>query len=462
MKNTLHTVLFLAALCIALPSCRKFLEKKRDIKLTTPETLTDLEYLLDTKVTFNEGNYPGALEIFNADYYVTYADFAARTIEEREMYTWAPNAEDELSWQKGYNIVFNANVALDNLPKISYPQSQQALHDEVKGRALFFRSFAFYHLAQLFCKPYNPGTASTDLGIVVRMTSDINVTPVRGTVQETYDRIIADLKEAASLLPVTVNRPTRPGKVAVFGALARTYLMMEEYEKAGRYADSALQLYSTLIDYNTLNASAANPMSLYNQEVIFHSLSVAQSIFSRSRIRVDSNLYKSYDPNDLRKIIYFQPAADKSYQPRADYGGTTVGATFFTGIVTDELYLTRAEAYARLENSADAMKDLNTLLATRWKKVFGVSTFVPYTAVNAEDALHQILKERRKELLFRGTRWPDLRRLNRDPRFATTLTRVIKDGSSEQTYTLPPNDKRYVLLIPQRTVEMSGLPQNER
>ena len=44
----------------------------------------------------------------------------------------------------------------------------------------------------------------TDLGLVLRMTSDINEPTKRATVQETYYQIIKDLKEAAELLPSVV------------------------------------------------------------------------------------------------------------------------------------------------------------------------------------------------------------------------------------------------------------------
>jgi hypothetical protein len=78
-----------------------------------------------------------------------------------------------------------------------------------------------------------------------------------------------------------------------------------------------------------------------------------------------------------------------------DYGGNQ-----YTGIATDEIYLIRAECLARSGNTSDALKDLNNLLAKRWKT--GI-TFTPIQATNADDALVKILAERKKELLFRGT-----------------------------------------------------------
>lgn len=100
------------------------------------------------------------------------------------------------------------------------------------------------------------------------------------------------------------------------------------------------------------------------------------------------------------------------------------------------------------------MKDLNTLLQSRWES----GTYIDKTAANANDALLFVLKERRKELVMRGLRWTDLRRLNKDARFAKILSRTI-NGT---TYTLLPNDNRYTLLIPQEVLTNSALSQNSR
>src|SRR5690606_30895101 len=117
---------------------------------------------------------------------------------------------------------------------------------------------------------------------------------------------------------------------------------------------------------------------------------------------------------DLRKTLYFQKNGDDSYSFKGSYDGS---AAFFIGLATDELYLIRAECSARSGNVADAMKDLNHLLEMRIKK----DVFVPLLASNSESALDIILLERKKELLFRGTRWSDLRRLNNDPERMITI-----------------------------------------
>ena len=104
--------------------------------------------------------------------------------------------------------------------------------------------------------------------------------------------------------------------------------------------------------------------------------------------------------------------------------------------------------------TSQAIQDLNALLAKRWKS----GSFVPVTAMTSEDALKIILEERRKELVFRGLRWSDLKRLNKEPRFAVTLEKTI----AGKEYVLPPNDNRYVFPIPSAVIQMSGIEQNPR
>ena len=111
----------------------------------------------------------------------------------------------------------------------------------------------------------------------------------------------------------------------------------------------------------------------------------------------------------------------------------------------------RAEAYARMGKTVEAMSDLNTLLSKRFK----TGSFTPLTAIDATDALNKILIERRKELLMRNLRWMDIKRLNKEGA-NISLQRFING----QYYTLPPNDPRSALSLPDDLVSLYGLKQN--
>jgi hypothetical protein len=275
-------------------------------------------------------------------------------------------------------------------------------------------------------------------------------------VQQTYDHIINDLKSAAELLPITVIVSTRPSKVAAYGMLARVYLSKRDYANARLYVNMALSMNDSLLNYNTL---AAIPGFKNNPEILFLSYESYRpnDILGLSHCKIDSNLYQSYDINDLRKSLFFGANTGSNagtYYWKGNYfPDLSAGTTPFDGIATDELYLIRAECSARDNDKDAAMNDLNALLRNRWKTGY----FADLVASDAADALNKVLTERRKELCFRGLRWSDLRRLNIEGA-NITLTRII-NGT---TYTLPPNDLRWVLLIPSLEIGRSGIPQNPR
>ncbi|RKR80561.1 SusD-like starch-binding protein associating with outer membrane [Mucilaginibacter gracilis] len=444
-----------------MSSCKKqdqFLATKPDQALSVPNTLADLRSLEENEAIFNL-NEPALGEISSDDFYVLTSYWNNLSTLERNSYIWAKqiyNAGANVSdWSNAYSKVYNANVVLDALPNISYNNSQQDLYNQIKGTALFLRSYAFYDLVQTFAKPYDVITSTSDLGIPLRLSSDLNVKSTRATVKQCYDQILADLKTALPLLPPKITSQTQPSQVSAIALLARIYLATGDYISALKYADACLTQFNTLSDYNTLTTPTTTSINnTFVSEDIYHSTLNNYSILAvRRNVVVDSLLYASYDNNDLRKTKFFAILDGLLQFPRF-VGSYDFNGNKYSGLATDEIYLIRAECYARSGNTTAAMSDLNTLLATRWK----TGTYVPASAANADDALYRILLERRKELLYRGIRWTDLRRLNKEKRFAISLSRTV-DGVS---YTLPPNDPRYVLPIPDNEIQLSGIPQNER
>lgn len=437
---------------LSITSCKKYLDEKPDQKLAVPSTLTDLQALLDHNSYLVQD--PASDEISADNYYVTTATWQALSREQdRRMYTWEkdnlfiPDAND---WFIVYRKVYYYNTVLDYLLKIPRTASNSTEWDHIMAQALMVRAKSFLQAAIIWSQAYDPATAAGDLGIPLRLNSDFTETSVRASVHQTYNQVISDIKKAIPFLPVRGLHVIRASRTAAYAFLARTYLAMRDYTNAGLYADSCLQLYNTLIDYNTLSITATYPFTQYNSEVLFH-CGQLPTILTNTRAKVDSVLYNSYTANDCRKTIFFKANTDGSYAFKGSYDGG--GGGLFTGMATDEVYLMRAECFARAGNKTAALADLNTLLSKRWK----TGTFVPYTAIDAADALKKILTERRKELLMRCTRWMDIKRLNKEGA-GITLIRFVNN----QTYTLPPNNLRYALPIPAEVILMSGMPQNPR
>jgi len=459
-------LVFLALLAAA--GCKKtFLDSKPDNGLIVPATLPELQAMLDNDTYMNGdirggigGPVPGLLIEGCDDYYAQDVYYDTYTQYLKNVYVWSaadPYGGEPalLDWSIPYRAVFYANEVLGGLSKISTGGNNEAALDNAEGSALFYRAYTFYMVAQAFGQPYSNATAGSDWGIPLKLTADISDKIERATVAETYARILQDTKQAVPLLPVTPLYKTRASKPAAYALLARVYQTMQDYDNALLYADSALQLQNSLLDFNTLDASVTYPFAALNGEVLiaYAVQNNPNKLMHSSRAIIDSTLYFSYAPDDLRKQLFFKAGA---YLNTAVFRGSYNGNPYpFAGIATDEVYLIRAECYARKSNMAAALQDLNTLLKTRWR----AGTYTLRTIANTPDPLATILTERRKELVMRGLRWTDLRRLNMDPRFAVTLTRYI-DG---QTYTLPPNDARYTWPIPQSVISFNpGMPQNPR
>jgi tetratricopeptide (TPR) repeat protein len=451
---SIHKSAFVVMLTITcyFSSCKKYLDIKPDKSLQLPSTLVDCQALMADYNTMN-GNFPYQGEVSSDNFFLAFENWKSLELNDRDNYIWKADANvNPGMWSVAYLRILNANQVLATLNKIIPAKEDQTTWNRLKGAALFFRAYSFYQLAQIWSKPYDAATAAQDLGIPVRLTPDLSEKTTRGTVQQTYDQIINDLKEATDLLPAIspvtiISKTTQLTKAAAWAALARTYLAMRDYTNAGASADACLKQYNTLLNYN---APEDNPNTQFNKEVIFDAQSgVAMPLYYA---KIDADLYASYQVNDVRKTLFFRDNGDGSYAFKGNYTGTP-SYLIFSGLATDEVYLIRAECYARAGNTANAMADLNTLMQKRW-----VGTFVPFTAADPDEALALILRERRKELLFRGLRWTDLRRLNKESHFAVTLKRSLDN----QEYVLPSDDLRYVLLIPTEVLSRVDIPQNPR
>lgn len=451
MRNFI-TIILVAALFTGLYGCEKFLDLKPNRGLTVPSELKDLQALLDDYNRINTRD-PSGGEISSDNYYLTVKDWEVLDEGLRNMYLWEKGDFFQgfnHMWKNAFQTVYVSDVVLDQIKGIELNKENEELWKSVAGTALFARAKMFHAIAVTWALAFDSSTADTDPGIPLRLSSDFNKKSERSTLRQTYNQIINDLQQSVQYLPKTQISVYRPTKAAAYAVLARVYLSIRNYSAAGKYADSALMYHKSLMNYNELNPAAPRPIQSQNIEVLFHTEAGNWGPLTNSRAKIDSTLFASYDSNDLRKTIFFIKNSDGSAGFKATYTGTTAQ---FTGPATDELYLTRAECYARAGRVEAALSDLNTLLFTRWKS----GTFIPFEANNAAQALELILKERRKQLLYRELRWMDIKRLNKEG--ANITLRRIMD---EKEYMLPPNHPRFALPIPESVIKISGMQQNPR
>ena len=452
MRGFLYRALLLTLTCWS-GGCRKYLDKVPDTLLTVPKDLKGLRAILDNDL-LTQTVSPGLGQLSCDDYYLLNSTWSSAAPLGRNAYTWADNLYEGQSvddWNKPYKAIYYCNIVLDHLDKVTNDDPEE--YDAIKGGALFGRAYHTYSLEETFGALYRPPSAEHDQGVVLRLDPNPTEKDGRSATVLVYAQILRDLRQAVPLLPLSVQRDhlNRPCRPAAFALLARVCLTMQDYVQAGNYADSCLQLYAALLRYDTVNAAPSRPFDpSKNDEILFLCSMQNYPQQYASSTGIDTTLYNSYEPGDLRKTLFFRTNASLGLHVfRGQYTGTSY---LFSGLSTDEVWLIRAECAARNGDKEGALDALNTLLASRWN-----GSFTEYSAATADEALGLVLKERRKELLFRDIRWADLRRLNQDERFAIMLTRKL-----DKTYTLQPGDARYAFPIPDDEIRLSGIQQNAR
>jgi hypothetical protein len=460
-------IVLIAALLMGLgwvSSCHKdhFLDNKPNTTLVVPTSLSDFQALLDN--TNVVGLTPVLGEMSADNFYLSTPFWQNIDTREHNAYIWAADIYNGQGlvddWDIPYQQVFYSNVVLQGLPIMKVDITNAAQWNTIMGSALFTRAFAFFNLAQVFAPAYDLNSNSNPLGIPLRLSPDVNLSSTRSTVGETYQQILSDLQKAVPLLPTAVpannlNRPSRPAALAL---LARVYMSMRNYPMAGAYADSSLRLYPILMRYDSIpvDTNSSFPVPRMNIETLYqssflHYTQVLVGLFNPQACVIDSGLYRSYGSNDLRRLVFYKTTSSGSPYLKGTYNGSFYP---FSGLATDEMYLVRAECAARAGDKDGALADVNTLLSYRYRK----GSFVPFTAGSSAEALDTILLERRKELAFRGLRWTDLRRLNKEGA-NIVLTRNI--GGT--VYTLHPTDSNlYTLPIPPDVLNLSGIRPNPR
>lgn len=437
---------------ITLFACNnKFLEKPADSSQVPPSTVDGYQTLLDNELMTSR--VTPCVESFCTDDFILNGSLLGTPYW--GLYTWNPSFYQnsgftENSWDNPYKAINYANVTLAGLPKLPPAElAKTKAYNWVYGSALFLRAFHYFFLEETFGHPYNPNTASGSSGVVLRLGIDPEERMGRSSVLEVYTQIMRDLRGAVSLLPGTVqrDRTNRPSLPAAYAMLARVCLVMKDFHAAQSYADSCLLLTDSLLRYDTVSLAKSKIFDAFNNsEVLFQCSGIDCPTLFGPSVSIDNALYSSYDGNDLRRTLFFQPNSTGDGVSFRGYYST--GRLTFSGLALDEVLLTRAECRARNKDVLGAMEDLNKLLSTRWRP----GTYHNYQATTPAMALDIVLQERRKELVGRELRFVDMRRLLDEPS-AVTVRRATGDS-------LIPGGGGYTLQIPALEIELGGISQN--
>ena len=371
-------------------------------------------------------------------------------------------------YENMYSNILRMNLVLDN---IDGADGSQQLKTLARAEARTFRAFDHFLAVNTFAKVYDPATAAQDGGVCIVEHYDLEAVPQKSTVSQVYDFVISELESAVPLLeekPVNIYHPNR---AYGYGLLAQVYLHHRDWAKAKEAAEKSLALNDALVDYNEINAYRRgfldkNYGDKYgddrNPEVLSYMWNGSSGWTVESSHFVNYgmispemvNLFKE-EEGDLRYSLFFMETGQSpTFFDRgsgADIWIETVTTAKFMyatmGMRTPEVYLILAEAEARLGNIGRATELVNKLRAHRLSSA--------NTAINMPgsqtDMVKAIILERRKELLFGFHRFFDLKRLNIEPEYQTTITRtfpIVTKTVPQQTYTLRPDSRLYIIPFP--------------
>src|SRR5690606_23500048 len=137
-------------------------------------------------------SHPAEAEVLSDNYYVQETRYSGLGQYDRDLYIWTPNENFGQTWFLLYRAISYANNVLDAIDKLDESESERK--NWIKGNAYFTRAFNLAIASELYSLPYRKNTANEIKGVPIRLNSNFNEKSIRGSLRETYDLIISDLK----------------------------------------------------------------------------------------------------------------------------------------------------------------------------------------------------------------------------------------------------------------------------
>jgi hypothetical protein len=468
-NKTYQTAVYILLVVATCTSCQDFLETNPPNLISADKAITtagDIESVLTgaydgfQSVSVAGGNYVAFGDLMSDD--AMAVQNKLNPFGTREIYDGATSVQIgdlRAMWGAGYSVINRANnvIAAIEGGKISGPEFDK-MKDRARGEALFLRAYVMFNLVQFWALPYDvtkPG-GNVQPGIVLRTTPTLNgpegLALSRATVEEVYAQVVKDLQEADAALSAG-GQPTSVSRASAFAAkamLARVYFFMGDYVKAKSKAEEvinsrrfALTPQSNLLSMFTQSGSGNLP-GMY-PEVIMQLVNIQQdqsnscagfyrqasgAVMYGDAAKM-KDLYSSYDK---RRTDLFKEFGPFFFCRKYDQTGT-VGSNVRL-IRLAEMHLIRAESGLRSSNSVndDVLESLNLIR----QRALVDSLYVPVISGDINAVLDSVQLERRRELIFEGDRYYNVRRLGLP----------LRDGRM--------NYAKYLFKIPQE--EIAGNP----
>ena len=400
-----------------------------------------------------------------------------------------------------YAVIGNCNFFLDRVDAVMARLTDDDDIDMLEiftGEVYAIRAMCYADLLKCYCKAYDPETAATTPGVVLR-TKYFELEPiVRATLKDSYALVLKDLERAEARLSDDDADNLASSAFMTLSAAqalhARVALYMQDWDTAIEYASKPIGR-KNCFELASVRSTAPDGASWFDYmwaydasyEIIWRIGFTATSYggaLGQVFLNFTSNrtyfypdyvptlaVLNSFETGDERDDAYF---ADSSagivigYPNGMDwpllvkyYGNRELVTNYNIYHVTmpkpfrlAEQYLIRAEAYCRTGQYAKASSDLSTLRAARFSSGGTIS-------VNENNWLRTIADERMKELYMEGFRLHDLKRWGQeyaDINGGYSIARETQSYAQSEGSTLKitPDNPMLVWPIPQHELEAPG------
>ncbi|MCJ7932810.1 MAG: RagB/SusD family nutrient uptake outer membrane protein [Chryseobacterium sp.] len=419
----------IAAISFISVGCDRFLDIQPEGKII-PTTAEDYRKVLTSAYS----KYPvhKSLTALRTDE-VSIDENGMDFISYREIAMWKDSNNDpastEFPWVSFYSVNFYLNQIINEGSKTMQdsPEMRQIL-----AEAYALRAYLYFDMANLYGKPYNSATASTDRGVPINLEIDLEKVLKPSSVQEVYNQVHADIKKAEELMveekqPAGINY--RFSKTALRAFQARTALYEGDWNQALYYAEQVLAVKGDLSNLNTVNT----PPNHYASPESIMALDNTWDNSIKNLSFASPELISAYNATDKRFGIYFEKNGNKY---KVIKGGSS---DFRVSFRTAELYFIKSEALLKLNKLNEAKETLLKVLKNRYTPDGYTSVQNAVSPMDASAFMTFILDERYREFALEGQRWSDLRRANQKK-----ITHTING----KEYILQQNDVRYTIEYP--------------
>lgn len=421
--------LFLTFLCLFLFSCRKLVQVEAPNNTVNSGNVfendaTAIAAVTDIYATLSRSNLIGggvtSLSLFpglSSDELSLYSG----AINNSVLYFYrnalsSNNLNNPDFWASLYKTIYISNSCIEGLSNSN--TLNILVKQQLTGEAKFIRAFCYFYLINLY----------GDVPLVLNTDYTLNSTLKRTSMDEVYNQVIDDLKDAqyllssqylnASLLSSTLDR-VRPTKWAATALLSRVYLFTSDFSNAEIQATDLINNISLFDTVSLNNVFLKNSKESIWQLQPVHTgwnteaarLFILPSSGANSNanpVYLSPHLLSSFSPEDKRLTkwinsvsangnVYYYPFKYKS----ATFGDSLIEYEMVFRIA--EQYLVRAESRAQNNKFQGAKDDLNII---RRRAGLGV-----IDTDDKKSLMAAIARERQVELFTEwGHRWFDLKR----------------------------------------------------